>query len=82
MLKSNLVPTSLHRHLKNVIKIGCPYSRQWFLNTMKPHNFLEEEIRNVNSVITLVANNEVSHLAELIHYHHNSIISLVSLGGP
>ena len=43
---------------------------------MKPHNFLEEEIHNVSSIITFVEGNKVSHIGELIHYHHGKILSL------
>ena len=42
---------------------------------MEPHNFLEEDVRNVGRVITFVASNEVRHLKESICYHHDSISS-------
>jgi len=42
---------------------------------MEPHNFLEEDVHNVGSIITFVVSNEVSHLEESIHYHHDSISS-------
>jgi len=37
---------------------------------MEPHNFLEEEIHNVHSIITLMVSNKVFHLGELIDNHH------------
>jgi len=42
---------------------------------MDPHNFWKEEVRNVSSIITLVACNEVSQLGESIHDYHDSIFS-------
>jgi len=40
---------------------------------MKLHDFLEEEIRNICSIITLVASNEMCRIGELINNYHDGI---------
>jgi len=46
---------------------------------MKPYNFLEEEIRNICSIITLVASNKMCHLGEPINNYHYGILPLRGL---
>ena len=43
---------------------------------MEPYNFLKEEVHNIDSIIALVASNEVNHFGESIYHYYDSIFSL------
>jgi len=41
---------------------------------MKSHDFLEEDIYNICSIITLVVSKEMCHLRELINNYHDGVL--------
>ena len=59
-------------------KLCVPIRHNALWNTIKLNNFLEVEVGYIRCIIRVLTRNEVSHLRETVHHHHNSCLLYTS----